>query len=232
MDRLGIERLILSQGYSDDQDPNPAEQFRLENDRVMAAVKAFPDRAYGSVYLSPRIPEFSLQEIDRCIRDGPMVMIGEIETDALCNVPEMDPIAERAIELDVVILQHAGLRTGGNPPGDSTPYDVVELARRHPKLQIVCAHSEELTIRIIRDSRNVYCGIAGGDPMSGITEMAVRELGPERVIYGSDCGGRSFGSQICKVLGANIPDSAKELVLGGNLRRLLRPVLEKKGYKI
>lgn len=232
MDHLGIERLILSQGYSEDRQPNPPEQFRLENDRVMGAVEAFPDRAYGSVYLSPRIPEFSLQEIDRCVRDGPMVMIGEIETDALCNVAGMDPIAERAIELGVVILQHAGLRTGGNPPGDSTPYDVVELTRRHPKLQIVCAHSEELTIRIIRDTPNVYCGIAGGDPMAGITEMGVRELGAERVIYGSDCGGRSFGSQVCKVLGARIPDSAKELILGGNLRRLLTPILEKKGYKI
>jgi predicted TIM-barrel fold metal-dependent hydrolase len=232
MDRLGIERLILSQGYSEDKEPNPAEQFRLENDRVMAAVKAYPDRAYGSVYLSPRLPEFSLQEIDRCIRDGPMVMIGEIEADARCNVPEMDPIAERAIALDVVILQHAGLRTGGNPPEDSTPYDVVELAQRHPKLQIVCAHTEELTIRIIRSTKNVYCGIAGGDPMSGIVEVAVRELGAERVIYGSDCGGRSFGSQICKVLAADIPDSAKELILGGNLRRLLAPILKKKGYRI
>ena len=232
MDQIGIERLILSQGYSEDKEPNPPEQFRLENDRVMSAVKAFPARAYGSVYLSPRIPDFSLQEIDRCIRDGPMVMIGEIETDALCNVPGMDPIAKRAIELDVVILQHAGLRTGGNPLGDSTPYDVVELAKRHPKLQIVCAHSEELTIRIIRDTKNVYCGVAGGDPMSGIVEMAVRELGPERVIYGSDCGGRSFGSQVCKVLAANISDSAKELIFGGNLRRLLTPVLQRKGYKI
>jgi hypothetical protein len=37
MDRVGVERLILSQGYSDDRHPNPPEQFRLENDRVMPA---------------------------------------------------------------------------------------------------------------------------------------------------------------------------------------------------
>jgi predicted TIM-barrel fold metal-dependent hydrolase len=29
--------------------------------------------------------------------------------------------------------------------------------------------------------------------------MAVRELGPERVIYGSDAGGRSFASQLAEV---------------------------------
>ena len=62
--------------------------------------------------------------------------------------------------------------------------------------------------------------------------MAVRELGAERVIYGSDVGGRSFASQVAKVMGANVPDSDKELILGGNLRRLLAPVLRKKGYKV
>jgi uncharacterized protein len=61
--------------------------------------------------------------------------------------------------------------------------------------------------------------------------MAVRELGAERVVYGSDVGGRSFASQLAKVLSADIPDSAKELVLGGNVRRLFTPALQAKGYK-
>jgi len=234
MDRLGIERLLLSQGYSADKHPTP-DQFREENDRVMRAVKAFPDRAYGSVYLSPAYLEFSLQEFDRCVRDGPMVAIGEIEADMRVNVPEMDPIAERAIALQVPILQHEWLKAGGNQPGESTPYDVVELARRHPNLQIVCAHTGgdwELGIRVIRSTKNVYAGMAGFDPTSGATEMAVRELGAERVIYGSDVGGRSFASQLAKVLGAEIPEYAKALIAGGNLRRLLTPILRAKGYRV
>ena len=52
-----------------------------------------------------------------------------------------------------------------------------------------------------------------------------------RVVYGSDVGGRSFASQLAKVIGAEIPDSAKELVLGGNLRRLFAPILRAKGYQ-
>jgi len=235
MDRIGVERLILSQGYSDDRHPNPPEQFRLENDRVMWAVKAFPDRAYGSVYLTPARLDFSLQELNRCVRDGPMVMIGEIEVDARCNIPDMDPIAEWAAANEVVILQHEWLKTGGNLPTESTPYDVVELAQRHPKLQIVCAHTGgnwELGIRAIRATPNVYCGLAGSDPTSGYVEMAVRELGAERVIFGSDVGGRSFASQIGKVQGANIPEADKKLILGGNLRRLLTPMLRRKGYQV
>ena len=139
-DRLGIERLILSQGYSADRHPTP-QQLREENNRVMRALRGFPDRAYGSVYLSPAYLDFSLEEFDRCVRDGPMVCIGELEADKRCNVSEMDPIAERAAELKLPILQHTWLKAGGNDAGESSPYDLVELAKRHPKVQFICAHT-------------------------------------------------------------------------------------------
>jgi predicted TIM-barrel fold metal-dependent hydrolase len=233
-DRDGVERLILSQGYSADLHPT-AEQVRQENDRVLRAVRLFPDRAYGSVYLSPSYLDFSLQEFDRCVRDGPMVAVGELEVDKRCNAPELDPIVERAVSMKAPILQHCWLKTGGNEPGESSPYDLVELAKRHPGANFICIHtggSWELGIRIIRDTKNICAEIAGSDPTSGFVEMAVRELGPERVVYGSDVGGRSFASQLSKVLGANVPESTKALVLGGNLRRLLTPILKAKGYKI
>lgn len=232
-DRLGIERLIVSQGYSTDLHPSP-ELIREENDRVMRAVQRFPDRAYGSVYLSPSFPEFSLREFDRCVRDGPMISVGELEIDRRCNVPEMDAIVERAVSMNTHVMQHTWLKLDGNEPGESSPYDLVELARRHPNANFICVHTGgdwERGIRIIRDAKNVSAEIAGFDPTSGVLEMAVRELGPERVVYGSDVGGRSFASQLSKVLGADIPDSAKELVLGGNLRRMLTPVLRAKGYR-
>lgn len=232
MDRLGIERLILSQGFGEHvSHPTPA-QVREENDRVMRAVRRFPDRAYGSVFLSPDNVEASLQEFDRCVRDGPMVCVGELQTDVRCNSAALDPIVERAMSMNVPLLQHTWIKSTGNEPGESTPYDLVELARRHSKAQLICGHTGgnwEVGIRAIRDAKNVYADISGSDPTSGFTEMAVRELGAERVLYGSDVGGRSFASQIAKVMGAEIPDVAKKLILGGNLRRLLQPVLQAKG---
>ena len=61
--------------------------------------------------------------------------------------------------------------------------------------------------------------------------MAVRELGAERVIYGSDTGGRSFASQLAKVMGADIPETAKKMILGENLRRMLAPIAKVKGLR-
>src|SRR5437867_3499953 len=74
--------------------------------------------------------------------------------------------------------------------------------------------------------------LAESDPTAGLTEMAVRELGAERVIYGSDVPGRSFASQLAKVQGADIPEAAKRLILGGNLKRLLLPILKAKGVRL
>jgi predicted TIM-barrel fold metal-dependent hydrolase len=61
--------------------------------------------------------------------------------------------------------------------------------------------------------------------------MAVRELGAERVVFGSDAGSRSFASQLAKVQDADIPEDAKKLILRDNLRRLLLPILQAKGIK-
>jgi uncharacterized protein len=231
-DRQGVERLILSQGYSEPLHPN-RDQLRQQNDRVMRAMRRFPDRAWGSVYLSPNYVEFSLQEFDRCVRDGPMIGIGELEVDKRCNAPELDAIVERAISMQAPILQHCWVKTGGNEPGESSPDDLVQLANRHPDASFICAHTGgnwEQGIRMIRGTQNICAEIAGSDPTSGFVEMAVRELGPERVVYGSDVGGRSFASQLSKVMGADLKESAKALILGGNLRRLFAPILRAKGY--
>ena len=71
-------------------------------------------------------------------------------------------------------------------------------------------------------------GTGGSDPTAGFIEMAVRELGATRVIHGSDIGGRSFASQIAKVRGADLPEAAKRLILGENLKRMLMPILRAK----
>jgi hypothetical protein len=223
---------MLSQGFGEFEMSATPDQIRVENDRIMRAVKHAPDRAYGSLFLNPRNGASCLDEIDRCIRDGPMVMIGELETDVRCNSPLLDSIVERATSMNVPILQHTWTVTLGDGPDESRPADLVELAARHPKANFICGHTGgnwELGIRTIRDSKNICAEIAGSDPTSGITEMAVRELGAERVVYGSDVGGRCFASQVAKVIGAEIPDAAKRLILGGNLRRLLEPVLKAKG---
>ena len=103
--------------------------------------------------------------------------------------------------------------------------ELAELSARHPGVPMVCGHTGggewAFGIRAIRARPELHGDLGGGDPVSGQVEMAVRELGPERIIYGSDSAGRSFASQLAKVFGADIPDSAKRLILCDNLKRLI-----------
>jgi len=191
-----------------------------------------------------------LDEINRCIRDGPLVGLkfeydtprhpNEQENASTYGTPRdlrvLDPIVERAGELKAVILHHTWIDTiGPENVGESTPMEIAELGKRHPNTTIFCGHTGgnfELGIRGIRGVENVYCDVSGSDPIAGFTEMAVRELGADHVLYGSDISGRSFASQIGKVTSADIPESARRLVLGGNLRRLMEPVMKARGMKI
>jgi len=231
-DRLGIARLCVCMGMEWSYEPSP-EKLRQENDEVLRAIGAHPDRAFGFVYLNPRHTQASLDELNRCVRDGPMVGV-KLWVAMRCNAPELDPLVARATELGALVLQHTWLKITGNLPGESTPQDLAELATRHPQATLVCGHTGgdwEAGLQVIRPHVNVHADLAGGDPTAGFTEAAVRELGAERVLYGSDAGGRSFASQLAKVHGAELPDRARQLILAGNLQRLLRPLLAKKGLR-
>lgn len=232
-DRVGIERLCVYMGMKWSQDPAP-DDLRKQNDEILEALKNWHHRAFGFVYLNPKHLSESLAELERCVARGPMVGV-KLWVAQRCAAPELDAIIRRAAELQAVIFQHTWFKVAGNDPGESTPLDLAELARRHPTVPLICGHTGgdwERGIRAIRACQNVSVDLAGSNPTAGLTEMAVRELGAERVIYGSDGGGRSFASQLAKVLGTNLPEADKRLILGGNLRRLMKPILKVKGIKV
>lgn len=223
-DRMGIDRLCVYMGRTFRHNPTP-EQLKSDNDEVLQAISHWHDRVFGFCYVSGEHVEASLAEIERCIANGPMVGI-KLWVARHCNDPALDPIIRRAAELRAVIFQHTWAKTDGTQyAGESTPLDLVELARRHPGVPLICGHTGgnwEVGIRAVRPVREIYVDLAGSDPTAGLVEMAVRELGAERILYGSDAGGRSFASQLAKVQGADIPDKAKRLILGENLARLIK----------
>lgn len=231
-DRVGIERLCVYMGLSWAKNPT-ADDLRKQNDEVLQAISHWQDRAFGFAYVSPEHVDASLRELDRCVKDGPMVGV-KLWVAKRCNATDVDAIVKRAADLKAVVFQHTWYKTDDSQlPGESTPDDLVALARRLPDVPLVCGHtggSWELGIRAVRPYPRISVDLAGSDPVNGFVEMAVRELGAERVLYGSDCGGRSFASQLGKVYGAAVTDEQRRLILGQNLRRLLSPILRAKGW--
>lgn len=232
-DRMGVERLCIFMGRPWDAHPSPA-LLKSTNDDILAMVQAFSDRVFGFVYLNPQYPRESLAELERCVADGPMVGV-KLWQAVKASSRELDPIVKRAAELKAVILQDSFIYSYPRPiESSSGPDDVAQLSARYPGVPLICAHTGanwEQGIRMIRAQRDVYAELSGSEPVNGFVEMAVRELGAKRVIYASDCYGRSFSSQISKVLDAQITRQEKQLILRDNLRRLLLPILSAKGIK-
>jgi len=221
-DRVGIDRLCLSLGTSRDHSPEPAT-FRRDNDMVRQAVELNPDRYIGFCYLNPCYLRDSLDEIERCIADGPFRGI-KLWIAMHCDQPNLDPICERAAELGAPVLQHTWLKITGNLPFESTPHHIAALAGRHPDVNFILGHSGgnwEMGYRIVQDVPNVHAEVSGGDPELGQTEVGVAMLGADRIVYGSDAPGRSLASQISKVRGADISDDDRAKILGGNMQRIL-----------
>ncbi|NOZ22006.1 MAG: amidohydrolase [Planctomycetes bacterium] len=223
-DKLSIDKLCVSLGPNVKSPyQSPPEEFITENTYVLDSIALHPDRFIGFCHVNPAHVGAALREIDRCIVERGMGGI-KLLCGVFCNDPRVFPIVERAIELDVPILQHTWLKVTGNLEFESTPDHFADLATRYPEAKLIFGHTGgdwEYGVKAVTSCPNTYLETAGGNPEAGFVETAVREVGAERVVYGSDAPGRSFASQMAKVYGADISDEERGLILGKNMETLL-----------
>ncbi len=137
----------------------------------------------------------------------------------------LDPIAQEAVALKLPLLQHAALKTTGNLQGESTPDDVLDLADRHPRLTVIMDHLTLVGVRgvlAIRSCPNIWLDTSGGEPCTGITDFAIRHLGSNRILFGSDAPGRNYAVQLARVRDALPAGPDRDAVLGKTAQRLFR----------
>lgn len=197
---------------------------------VELPLKRWPDLLLGMIQLNANNVPGSLDALNRWLQDGPMRGVyfpGGGPAALTCTHRNFDPLIERIADLNGVIMQHTWFITGGKKSaGMSTPSELAVLAKRFPQQKFICAHSGgewERGIRAVRDSENILVETSGFDPTAGFIEMAVRELGADRIIFGSHLPSRSLGTELCKVTAAQISEADKRLILGANFRQLLTP---------
>lgn len=202
--------------------------LRSDPEVVLKPLHQWPERLIGMIQLNANNVPKSLDAINRWIADGPMRGVyfpGGGPGAMTCDHRNFIPLVKRITELGGVIMQHTWFKTGGKQgPGESTPSELVRLAKRFPSQKFIAAHAGgewERGIRAVRDQANVLIETSGFDPTAGFIEMAVRELGAERIVFGSHLPSRSLGTELGKIIGANISEPDKKQILGENFRRLL-----------
>jgi len=206
MDRLGVERVCAFSfaGVHSDE--------RHGNDVVAAAVRAFPDRFVGLTLLNPhRGRDDMLRELDRCAALG---LRGVKLIPFYQGYPEEGPLIEVACrwahERRQIILNH----NWGSPEW------LERLVSLYPNACFVTGHTTTAYADIMKRFPNLYvcsCPLLGPREC----EQVVGALGADRLLFGSDLLDLPVAWGLGPILFSRLSESEKEMILGGNLRRIL-----------
>ena len=114
---------------------------------------------------------------------------------------------------------------------NSLAADMVAWADRFPEVRLILAHigcgwDGDYThqVRGVQKSRhgNVYADTSSARSITpGLIEWAVREVGADRVLYGSDTPLYLAAMQRARIDHADLPDRDRRLILRDNAARLL-----------
>jgi predicted TIM-barrel fold metal-dependent hydrolase len=217
LDRCGVRRGVISSALSNRaQGP---EDYRTGNREVAKYVERYRGRFKGACVVTPFAIEEALREIEECRTKLGMVWLGEFcpyMTGYKYETPEWARIMKLAAELDCVVHVHA------------TTKEVRYLTERFPENTLVLAHlggsPDEIWERIalVAGQPKLYMDIAGsGQERVGILERAVKEIGADRVLYGSDFAINEPAGVIARVRNAFLTEEQREKILFRNLERLL-----------
>ena len=221
-DRLGIGRLCCSipvvQGIP------RAEQVQVCNDAVLEAMRRYAGRILGYCYVCPGLAS-SLDEIDRCLDQG---MIGiKLYNQYKIWDPVVHPVLEKAIARQVPILEHAGYPTTSEhwaaQPKMSHAEDFVRAAALYPEAMLIEAHiggggDWEWALKQLRDAPSVFLDTSGSVVDEGMIERCARELGAERLLFGTDM---TMEGGVGKILGADLTRAQKARIFRTNMQAIL-----------
>ena len=194
------------------------------NDGLARMRDEAPDRIlpWGSVH--PAWPEAKLRgEIRRTVRQlgfCGLKFVPIIQGYPISAVG-MDIVAEEAIDLGIPVTFHDG------SPEYCSAVQVAYYARKYPQLKVLSAHGglRELWpdyVDAMKELPNLYICLSG--PTQWGIQTLYNELGPERLLFGSD-GGIGHRAVITAYLRRmeklDAPAAHKQMILAGNALKLI-----------
>ncbi len=187
------------------------------NLRLDSSIKNFKDKLFPFAWLDPRI-EGVCKQLETLVKKyhfKGLKLHPALNGFYLTN-KSVEPLIEKSINLRIPILIH----TGWSPLASVNLVD--NLAGFYPDAKIVMAHMfDPNCIGIAKKNENVFIETSYATHPRRI-EQAVRVIGAEKLIYGSDFpmgGGMEF--EISKIRLAKIKDKEKEKIFSKNALSLL-----------
>jgi len=215
MRRRGIDRAIVSSVLAITHDPRPG------NRALADAIAAHPE-LFGYVAVAINNLEESRQQLDTYLRQPRFVGV-KVEVHPIYCLQELSSydgqtLMRAVAEYGKPVLVHT------HTSQLESPWNVVPVARAHPHLPIIMAHMGGDAwwqgIAAARQAANLYIDPWGTCIDSDKIGVAVRELGAEKMLFGSDYGLFEPAYTLGMLEDADISAEQRELILHGNAERV------------
>jgi predicted TIM-barrel fold metal-dependent hydrolase len=221
LDKTGVNRGIINSQRSFGIKP---EEFIAGNREVARNVEKYKGRFTGACVVNPQYIDEALREIEYCHDQLGIPWVGE-----LCNY--MVPYNYSMKEFDMLVQQVARL---GMVLAIHTEHGEMDyISQNFPDATIAFAHFGDdrefddifKRIDMVAKNPNFYLDTSGyGHDRVGVLEYAVKTIGPDRVLFGSDFSINDPSTVIARIKNSFLTEEEKQNIFSGNLERLLKKV--------
>lgn len=199
------------------------EEISLLNHDTYKLMREEKSRIGGFCYINPRHSN-SIEVLKKGIEDYGMSGM-KLWIATYCDDPRVYPLVEKCIDYDVPVLVHAFHKAVGQLECESLGANVANLALKYPEAKLVMAHlgaNCHREIKCIRDINNVYVDISGSIFRRDDVDYTKKQIGAERILFGSDLPGASFLVNYGQIEEADLSFEEKDLIYYRNALRLLK----------
>lgn len=190
-----------------------------DNRSLAGAIKGHP-RFMAFAVINPNAPGGGVPELERAVNEWGMKGLKlqpqrhGYEVDGNTPVRLMEYAQRHGLPVSI----HSGTQS-------CLPWQIAHLARRFPTVPLLMNHMGfryyvDGAINVAMETPNIYLDTVLVS-MPGYLSMAVKKVGADRIIYGSDFPTGHPASMIATIRAANLGPEAEELIMGGTLARIM-----------
>lgn len=214
----GGDFLILGTPVKIDQDP--------DNKPVFEAIENYPDKFLGWIFVNPRGKLNQMEEFNKWKSNPHAIGIKAHPFWHRFAPIDLLPVAKEISSMGKPMLLHVGFNDHGN---------IDALLQAVPNLKLILAHTAfpyySKTWKAIKNNPNVFVDLSQTVYVDEkITKKAVKMLGPDRCLFGTDGPYGSPGDQgefdlglIKRRIEKLFPEeSVRRKILGENLQNLIK----------
>jgi predicted TIM-barrel fold metal-dependent hydrolase len=192
----------------------------IDNGYLASVVRSYPDRIIGFGQVNPREAD-AVDTVRRCVEEHGLKGLKLHPTMHGYHFVDhglLDPIFSVCSDYRLPVLVNA------LDDPFVTPLGIEEIARNFASLPVLIAHMGTVwnvteALLVAGRNQNIYLETSSTQLLE--VRLAYRDVGPEKIIMGTDWPGSDFELERLKIRKAVPDEDHRQLVEGGNLMKLL-----------